>query len=115
MPTSSTLAKKKPCIDKAMTHKQEHIFQFIARQLLLHSKSPSLREIKQEFGFGSVNAVVSHLMSIKRRGLIVSDRHNESRGLSITKPMIAVHEGRVYTCGGPSKKDVLKAIKQSGK
>lgn len=67
---------------KALTQKQDDIFQFILTCARDENYVPTIREIADHFGFASTNAVRDHLAAIERKGYI-SRRAHSSRGIEI--------------------------------
>ena len=55
---------------KKLTDKQSKIYEFIASWQMKKSYPPTQAEIRDHFGFGSQNAVRSHLALIERKGYI---------------------------------------------
>ena len=54
----------------ALTEAQGNILAFMARHQEEHSRPPSLREIRDEFGFASVNAALRHVQALDRKGMV---------------------------------------------
>ncbi len=57
-------------IVKSLTEKQSKIYQFIGSCQVKNGYPPTQEEIRDYFGFGSLNAVRSHLLLIEKKGYI---------------------------------------------
>ncbi len=55
---------------KRLTHKQSKIYEFIGAWQVKNGYPPTQEEIRDHFGFGSPNAVRSHLALIEKKGYI---------------------------------------------
>lgn len=68
-----------------LTSRQAQILRFIERRVVEAGFPPTLREIGEELGIRSTNAVSDHLKALERKGYL--DRHdNRSRGLTLKRP-----------------------------
>ncbi len=74
---------------KSLTDKQSKIYEFIVAWQINNSYPPTQAEIRDQFGFGSLNAVRSHLVLIEKKGYI---RLNcgKARGIQLTTSHTAV-------------------------
>lgn len=55
---------------KGLTKKQSRIYEFIAAWKMDNGYPPTQAEIREHFGFGSINAVRGHLVLIEKKGYI---------------------------------------------
>ena len=55
---------------KSLTEKQSKIYEFIGAWQMENGYPPTQAEIRNYFGFGSLNAVRSHLVLIEKKGYI---------------------------------------------
>ncbi|MDN3505075.1 MAG: transcriptional repressor LexA [Rhabdochlamydiaceae bacterium] len=76
---------------KGTTEKQKALLDFIKEFIETKHYSPSLGEIKNHFGFKSLSTVHQHLSSLKKKGLITSEK-NYARSINITSiPSEIIH------------------------
>lgn len=68
---------------KSLTDKQFEIFEFIRAWQVKNGYPPTQAEIREHFGFGSLNAVRSHLVLIEKKGYIRLD-FGKARGIQLT-------------------------------
>ena len=68
------------------TRKQQRILDFILKRQGVEGATPSFREIADEFGFKSLNAVTKHLRLLRQKGLLRSGE-GKSRSLRIISPL----------------------------
>lgn len=73
-----------------LTERQKDILGFIIGFTFDHLYQPSMREIGEEFGIGSTNAVNDHLRALQRKGYLVSF-DGLSRALGITAKALRWH------------------------
>ena len=66
-----------------LTPKQRAVFQFLKDYRREHGMPPSYEEIRQEFGFASLNSARKHLLQLHRKGFIRSPWKNQKRALEI--------------------------------
>ena len=66
-----------------LTTKQRAVLQFLKDYRREHSMPPSYEEIRQEFGFASLNSARKHLLQLHRKGFIRSPWKNQKRALEI--------------------------------
>jgi len=64
-----------------ITPKQKEILNFIELFQRDHGKSPTFNEIKEHFGFGSLNSVFKHIKALEKKEII--KRTNEARGIEL--------------------------------
>ncbi|MCW5937331.1 MAG: transcriptional repressor LexA [Fimbriimonadaceae bacterium] len=69
---------------KGLTKRQEAILQFVLDYVQDEGYPPSIREIGQKFGIGSLRGVTVHLDALERKGFI--ERSNTPRSIKITHP-----------------------------
>ncbi|MEO0795037.1 MAG: transcriptional repressor LexA [Verrucomicrobiota bacterium] len=55
---------------KGLTTRQKEILQFVKDQFRENQFWPSIREIQEQFGFKSTNAVMGHLRALERKGFL---------------------------------------------
>jgi repressor LexA len=55
---------------KSLTEKQSEIFEFIGEWQIKKGHPPTQKEIRDHFGFGSLNAVRGHLQLIEKKGYL---------------------------------------------
>ncbi|MGE9290712.1 MAG: transcriptional repressor LexA [Puniceicoccales bacterium] len=60
---------------KDLTFRQQQILTFIQERSTEQGYWPSIREIQQEFGFKSTNAVVGHLRALEKKGFLERQPH----------------------------------------
>jgi repressor LexA len=73
---------------KGLTDKQEQILRYMQDYVNDNGYPPSIREIGQQFGIGSLRGVTVHLDALKRKGYI--ERSNTPRSIKIVHPEFAV-------------------------
>ena len=66
-----------------LTLKQRAVLQFLKDYRREHGMPPSYEEIRQEFGFASLNSARKHLLQLHRKGFIRSPWKNQKRALEI--------------------------------
>ena len=101
-----------------LTDAQARVLDFIRRQIRSGGRSPSLREIQAEFGYGSPNTARFHVSNLVEAGYLLRDsghrglQLNEPSGLSVLgtvaagSPIEAVEErGEHIDLGGFSDED----------
>lgn len=66
-----------------LTPKQRAVLQFLKDYRREHGMPPSYEEIRQEFGFASLNSARKHLLQLHRKGFIRSPWKNQKRALEI--------------------------------
>ncbi len=67
---------------KAITERQQAIYQFIQETTVRRGMPPTMREIGGKFGIRSTNGVEKHLLALERSGHIVRER-GKSRGIAV--------------------------------
>lgn len=70
---------------KDLTEKQFRIYDFIAKWQMNKGFPPTQAEIRNHFGFGSYNAVRSHLSLIEKKGYIRLNS-GKARGIQLVQP-----------------------------
>ena len=68
-----------------LTPKQRAVFDFLKSYRREHGMPPSYEEIRQEFGFASLNSARKHLQQLHRKGYIKSPWRNMKRALEIVE------------------------------
>jgi repressor LexA len=69
---------------KGLTSRQESIFEFILEYIQEEGYPPSIREIGQRFGIGSLRGVTVHLDALTKKGYI--ERNNTPRSIKVIHP-----------------------------
>ena len=69
---------------KGLTTRQENILNFVFEYVQEQGYPPSIREIGQRFGIGSLRGVTVHLDALERKGYI--ERSNTPRSIKILHP-----------------------------
>jgi len=64
-----------------LTEKQESVLKFIEEYQLGHGKSPTIREMREEFNVSSDNSILKHLKALKEKGFIKKD--DTPRGIAL--------------------------------
>jgi repressor LexA len=73
---------------KELTFRQQQILTFIKDRSAEQGYWPSIREIQQEFGFKSTNAVIGHLRALEKKGYL-ERRPNHARAFRLRLPETA--------------------------
>jgi len=77
---------------KNLTDKQSEIFKFIGAWQVKNGYPPTQAEIREHFGFSSLNAVRSHLILIEKKGYIRLD-FGKARGIQLASlPEMALQQ-----------------------
>lgn len=66
-----------------LTPKQRAVLQYLKDYRREHGMPPSYDEIRQQFGFASLNSARKHLLQLDRKGFIRSPWKNQKRALEI--------------------------------
>jgi repressor LexA len=69
--------------DMGLTPAQERVYRFVRDYLRQQGYSPSYEEIRQHFGFRSLNAVYKHVKQLEQRGYLQSLGNNRKRALEL--------------------------------
>jgi repressor LexA len=80
-----------------LTEKQQAVFDFLKGYRGEHGRPPSYEEIRQQFGFASLNSVKKHLQQLEKKGFIRSPWGNQKRALEI----LSEHEDRAAAVSLP--------------
>jgi repressor LexA len=64
-----------------ITEKQEAVLQFIEAYQMEYGKSPTLREMRENFGVSSDNAILKHLKALQEKGYLTKD--DTPRGIGL--------------------------------
>ena len=70
-----------------LTKRQSEILDFIRDQFESEGDAPTVREIAEEFGIRSTNAVVDHLKALERKGVIERDARS-ARGIHLPEERV---------------------------
>jgi repressor LexA len=62
----------------SLTEAQENILSFMVRHQEEHNRPPSMREIRDEFKFASVNAALGHIKALDRKGMVTQSGDGRS-------------------------------------
>ena len=73
---------------KGLTARQEAVLQYVVRYIQEIGYPPSIREIGENFGIGSLRGVTVHLDALQRKGYI--ERANTPRSIRINQPGLKV-------------------------
>ncbi len=73
---------------KGLTSKQNEILQFIQRFIVQHHYSPSYREIMQHFDFTSPGSVYKFIQTLKRKGVLTTEKHSHRSLFPIQPPQL---------------------------
>lgn len=76
-------------IVKGLTKKQSKIYEFIVTWQVKNGYPPTQEEIRDHFGFGSPNAVRSHLALIERKGFVRLN-FGKARGIQLASSPVSV-------------------------
>jgi len=76
-------------IVKNLTDKQSKIYEFIRAWQMENGYPPTQKEIRNHFGFGSLNAVRNHLALIEKKGYIRLN-FGKSRGIQLTSVSVPI-------------------------
>jgi repressor LexA len=68
-------------MSEALTEKQEAVLNFIEEYQMNFGKSPTIREMKENFGVSSDNSILKHLKALKEKGFIEKD--DTPRGIKL--------------------------------
>lgn len=68
-----------------LTKKQRAVYEFLKDYRREHGMPPSYEEIRQQFGFASLNSARKHLLQLHRKGYIKSPWKNQKRALEIVQ------------------------------
>ncbi len=66
---------------EVLTEKQEAVLHFIEEYQLQHGSSPTLREMRENFGVSSDNSILKHVKALEEKGYIVKD--DTPRGIKL--------------------------------
>ncbi len=68
-------------MSEVLTEKQEAVLKFIEEYQMSYGRSPTLREIRENFGVSSDNGVLKHLKALEDKGFIEKD--DTPRGIKL--------------------------------
>jgi len=68
-----------------LTPKQRTVLDFLKSYRTRHAQPPSYEEIREHFGFASLNSVRKHLQQLERKGYIRSPWGNQKRALELVE------------------------------
>ena len=71
---------------KPLTGTQADVLDYISRYARREGRSPTVREIGDQFGITSPNGVSCHLKALQKKGYIAKAAVNSSRGIKIVVP-----------------------------
>ena len=78
-------------MSEVLTEKQEAVLKFIEEYQLEYGKSPTLREMRENFNVSSDNSVLKHLKVLEEKGFIKKD--DTPRGIGLLKAVKEKLEG----------------------
>ena len=68
-------------MSETLTEKQEAVLQFIEQYQMAHGKSPTIKEMKENFQVSSDNSILKHLKALEEKGHIQKD--DTPRGIKL--------------------------------
>ncbi len=68
-----------------LTEKQRRVYSFIKEYIEENDISPSFIEIRDYFGFRSLNAVYEHVDTLVKKGLIKKGLSNKKRSMTLAE------------------------------
>lgn len=66
---------------ETLTEKQDAVLKYIEKYQMKHGKSPTIREMREQFGVSSDNSILKHLKALEEKGYIKKD--DTPRGIKI--------------------------------
>jgi repressor LexA len=66
-----------------LTEKQKRVYMFIKEYIKDNDMAPSYMEIREHFGFSSLNAVYEHIDNLVRKGFIKKGLSNQKRSITL--------------------------------
>ncbi|MEJ2235463.1 MAG: transcriptional repressor LexA [Syntrophobacteria bacterium] len=66
-----------------LTKQQTRIYRYLETYLRRHGRPPSYQEIRNHFGFRSLNSVAKHLKQLERKGYLESPWANQKRAFRL--------------------------------
>jgi repressor LexA len=85
-----------------LTEKQEAVLRFIEQYQMKMGKSPTLREMREQFGVSSDNSILKHLKALEEKGFLAKDDTPRGIGLldSVKEKLdVASHVSRIPLLG----------------
>lgn len=79
--SSPILSARSPNPRQMITEKQEAVLRFIEDYQLKFGKSPTLKEMREQFGVSSDNSILKHLNALKEKGYLEKD--DTPRGIKL--------------------------------
>lgn len=70
---------------KSLTSKEKTTLEFIESYIKNHGISPTFTEIKDNFGFASINSVQRYIQQLEAKGYLEKGQSNEKRSLKLLK------------------------------
>lgn len=70
-------------MSEILTERQEAVLKFIEEYQMSHGRSPTLREMRENFDVSSDNGILKHLKSLEEKGFIEKDA--TPRGIALLK------------------------------
>lgn len=68
-------------MSEILTERQEAVFKFIEEYQMAYGRSPTLREMRENFGVSSDNGILKHLKALEEKGFIEKD--DTPRGIKL--------------------------------
>lgn len=93
---------------KEITKKQQSVLAFIEKYQFKNGSSPTIKEMREHFGFKSDNSILKHIKALERKGALKKD--DTPRGIKLLK---AVKE-RFEAASGMVRVPVLGTIPAGG-
>lgn len=85
-----------------LTAKEKSVLQFIEQELLSKGTSPSYQEIKDHFGYSSINSVQNYLKQLSTKGYL-SFQQNQKRSLQLLHTVQDFHDSLVTRLKGSAE------------
>ena len=71
-------------VKRALTKKQENVYNFIRGMIVGRGYGPTVREICDEFGWQSPTAARCHVLALEKKGFITREAHS-ARSIQLTQ------------------------------
>ncbi len=98
-------------IEKALTPRQQEIFQYIQRTIADAGAPPTRAEIAETFHFASPNAAEEHLKALQRKG-VLQLKPGTSRGIRILQPPVLASTGNNQGSSGSASQPGTQSLQQ---
>jgi len=80
---------------RALTERQLTILKIVGKSIIQLNYPPTWREIRNQMGFSSTNAITCHLQAIEKKGYLSWTHDNKKRTLFLTElgeALLKVHQ-----------------------